>query len=310
MRCVLLLLVGISFVLSGLAAFNPFVDGALADVRVCVVDDVDAPVANAEVSLIFYTAPQKAEVVKGMTDTNGFFLAQQNCTEELRVVVRKAGHYETVQYAPEYQQSSIAEVERTKRWSNGTVNVPVVLRRQLKPVKMKFHAVDFMPFPITNEIVKLDLELMAWCPPYGSGKRDDVHFVFDGWRNPQDWDDYHEHLKVVFPNCVDGFYFQTIEPKSAFRYAYCAQTNVVYQKSLELRHIHTTDGIKESKKIPDNIYLIYRVRTETNELGQITHAHYGRIGEKFTQYFGLTMKNWFNPVDNDTNIESLEVKTK
>lgn len=302
-RSIVLLGVGVSLAITALAAFNPFADGAMADVRVCVVDDEGAPVSEAAVSLVFYTAPQKADVIRGMTDKNGVFCSRHRCTEELRVVVRKVEHYETVRYAPEYRQNTVEEATRTKRWSKGTVDIPIVLKRHLQPLKMTVHEVDFKPFPNTNKVVKLDLELLEWCPPYGNGKRDDLHLVFDGWRNPQDWDDYHEHLKVVFPNCEDGFYPLSVEPTSAFRYAYRAQTNAVYQKSFEFRHVHTADGVKESTRLPPDTYLIYRIRTQTNELGQVTHAHYGRIGEKLTQYFGLTMKSWFNPSDNDTNLE-------
>lgn len=305
-RSIVLLGVGVSLAIAALAAFNPFVDGALADVRVCVVDDAGAPVPGASVSLVFYTAPQKADVIKGVTDADGVFRSRHLCTEELRVVVRKAEHYETVRYAPEYRQNTAEEAARSRRWSKGTVDVPIVLKRRLQPLKLAFHAVDFKPFPCTNEVMKLDLELLDWCPPYGSGKRDDLHLVFDGWRNPQDWDDYHEHLKVAFPNGEDGFYLSPVDPTSAFRYPYRAQTNAVYGKSLEFRHVHTAEGVKESEKLPPETCLVYRVRTETNELGQVTHAHYGRIGERFTQYFGLTMTSWFNPTDNDANLECAE----
>lgn len=49
--------------------------------------------------------------------------------------------------------------------------------------------------------------------------------------------------------------------------------------------------------------LVYRVRTETNELGQVTHAHYGRIGDGVSQQIGLSMRSWFNKKDNDSNLE-------
>ena len=53
----------------------------------------------------------------------------------------------------------------------------------------------------------------------------------------------------------------------------------------------------------ENEYFIFRTRTETNELGQVTHANYGRIGEKLNLAIGLSVKTWFNPKDNDTNLE-------
>ena len=87
-------------------------------------------------------------------------------------------------------------------------------------------------------------------------------------------------------------------------YAYNADTNQRYQSEIKLRHNYTYGkGVTESKKIDDGEYLIYRVRSQTNEFGRVTHAHYGRIDEKFSQVLGLSIRSAFNPTDNDTNLE-------
>ena len=70
-----------------------------------------------------------------------------------------------------------------------------------------------------------------------------------------------------------------------------------------LPYAFTEDGITEAKRFPKDEYLVYRVRTRTNEVGQVVHAHYGRIGESFGHYIGLSTKCWFNLNDNDTNLE-------
>ena len=41
----------------------------------------------------------------------------------------------------------------------------------------------------------------------------------------------------------------------------------------------------------------------TNEVGNVVHANYGRIGERSDHMFGLRMKTWFNRNDCDTNLE-------
>ena len=64
-------------------------------------------------------------------------------------------------------------------------------------------------------------------------------------------------------------------------------------------------GIVESVKIPEDEYLICRVRTETNSVGRITHAKYVRITD-INQVLGLTITTWFNPIDNDTTLEAAE----
>lgn len=303
----LLLLFGLWCICNAASAYDLLRDGALADVRFHVCDDRGVPVADVDVTLCFQKTFTRATVVKCKTDETGFCSAKERSIGELRAYFRKDGYYETL-LRPTFRQWDWKMAQELRKWSDGTMESEIVLKKKRNPVRMTFHSVDFKPFPATNEVVKFDLESLEWCPPYGNGRHDDVHFVFDGWRNPQDWDDYHEHLKVSFPNAADGVCRLSVDPTSAFKYAYHAQTNAVYEKELAFRHVHTVAGIGESQKLPPDVYLVYRVRTQTNELGQVTHAHYGRIGEKFTQYFGLTMKSWFNPADNDTNLECTDIR--
>ncbi len=298
----LILIAGLCCIGNVTLAYDLLRDGALADVRFHVCDDHGALVADVEATLCFQKTFTKATVVKCKTDEAGFCSAKERSIGELRAFFRKDGYYET-SVRPAFRQWDWKKAQEMRKWSDCTMESEIVIKKKISPVMLKYHSVDFKPFPATNEVVKLDLESFEWCPPYGNGRHADVHFVFDGWRNPRDWDDYHEHLKVSFPNAADGAYQLSIDPASAFKYAYRAETNAVYEKEFEFRHVHTVAGIMESRKLPPDAYLVYRVRTQTNELGQVVHARYGRIGEKFTQYFGLTMKSWFNPTDNDTNLE-------
>ena len=59
--------------------------------------------------------------------------------------------------------------------------------------------------------------------------------------------------------------------------------------------------------LPDDEYLVFRTRTATTQLGQVTSADYGRIGEKPNLAIGLSMKAWFNPKTNDANLEDARV---
>ena len=285
------------------AAYNPFVDGARADVCAHVMDDAGLPVKDAEISLVFMTGAQKVSIAKGLSDASGLYTAARDCNGEMRAWIRKEGYYdtETGMVLHEIQPTEITV--RTRHWSDKTIDMSFVLKKKRDPIKTVFHAVDFKPYPITNATLKLDLERLDWCPPYGKGRHDDMHLVFDGWRNPADWDDFHEHLKISFPNCADGFYRLKVDQTSAFPYAYHAAQDTTYEKELVFRNVHTRNGITESKKLSADTYLVYRVRTQTNELGQVVHAHYGRIGEKFRQNIGLSIKSWFNAKDNDTNLE-------
>ncbi len=282
--------------------YNPYVDGARAAIRIVVCDERGKPVPNAHLIIGFQQSPERGKTVMGTTDAKGTFCCEEKTTSIVNVWAEKDGYYKT------HVRKSVAvrakkEVIGSRRWSQEPVAIPFVLKAMRNPLKLTCHSVDFKPFPDTNVVVKLDLETLAWCPPYGNGQHDDLHLVFDGWRNPNDWDDFHEHLKIEMPNGADGFYVAKTEPTSAFKYAYAADTNATYRKSFAFRHVHKAEGITESKRLAADEYLIYRVRTQTNELGQVTRAHYGRIGEKFSQYIGLSIKSWFNPNENDTNLE-------
>ena len=287
------------------AEYNPFVDGAAADVRVCVVDDRGAPVSGARVSLVFLTDIQKVDVAKGLTDSNGHFNAVRNCIGEMRICVQKDGYYETSrQSVREFRKLDGTAVIQQRRWADATVTIPIQLKKIRNPVRLKSNAVQYRGFPATNEVLRLDLERLDWCPPYGHGKHDDLHLTFDGRSNTDGHGGFFGHLKVDAPHCADGFYSARVDSFSSFKYAYAASTNSVYRKTVELRHAYEYGkGVVESKKLAAGEYLIYRIRSQTNELGEVTHAHYGLIGEGFRQVLGLTMRSVFNPTDNDTNLE-------
>lgn len=283
-------------------AYDLLREGAVADVRLQVLDDQGTPVEGALATICFQRTFEKSDVVTCKTDKDGTCAAKHKTIGGLRAYLEKDGYYKT-SIQPLFRQWEWRKAQETQKWSACTMESTVCLKKRRMPVQTAFHAVDFKPFPDTNVVVKLDLETLAWCPPYGNGRHDDLHLVFDGWRNPNDWDDFHEHLKVEMPNGADGFYVAKTDPTSAFKYAYAADTNATYRKSFTFRHVHKAEGITESKRLAADECLIYRVRTQTNEFGQVTRAHYGRIGEKFSQYIGLSIKSWFNSNENDTNLE-------
>lgn len=288
------------------AAYDPFVDCAKVEMSIRVLDEKDAPVEGANVIVAYQIAPEKGEVDKGKTDSTGYFTTKGRCNSVVNIEIEKTGFYRA-HIRESVTKSAIESVVASRRWVQTPLSINVILNRICEPVQLLMHSVDFKPYPATNEVLKLDLETLEWCPPYGNGKHDDLHLIFDGWRNPEEWLDFHEHLEVTMPNCLDGFYRQKLNAQSELHYAYRANTNAIYEKTLEFRHAVKPSGNTESKRLGKDEYLIFRVRTETNALGQVTHAHYGRISEKFSQYIGLSMRSWFNTTDNDPNLEDAKV---
>lgn len=284
-------------------AYSPIIDGALADVRIKVIDDMGEAVPDATISVTFYTAPEKVDVKRGKTDADGCFSAKGKCIGEAHVWIRKDGYYET-KTAPAFRVLPDKDAERLRKWSNGTVETKATLKKKRNPVTTSFHAVDYLyPIPATNEIVRLDLETFKWCPPYGDGKHDDLHMLYEVWQDQGNWLSFHKKLTITAPNCVDGFYRRKVDATSGFRYEYSAATNEIYEKTI-VYNVDRRGGKPDVVELPrEDESFTFRMRTVTNEVGEVVQANYGRIGERSGHMFGLRMKTWFNTKPNDTNLE-------
>ena len=290
------------------AAYSPIIDGALADVRIKVVDDMGEAVPDATISVTFYTAPEKVDVKRGKTDAEGCFSAKGRCIGEAHAWIRKDGYYET-KMDPAFRALSDKEAERLRKWSDGTVETTATLKKKRNPVTTSFHAVDYLyPIPATNDVVCLDLETFKWCPPYGDGKHDDLHMFYEVWQDKDNWLSFRKKLTITAPNCVDGFYRRKVDATSGFRYEYTAVTNEVYNKTI-VYNVDRRGGKPDVVELPpDDEFITFRMRTVTNEVGEVVQAHYGRIGERSGHMFGLRMKTWFNPKPNDTNLEDARMR--
>lgn len=283
-------------------AYSPIIDGALADVRIKVVDDMGEVVPDAKVAVVIYTTPNKADTKRGETDSDGCFSTKGRSYGEVEVYASKDGYYDTHTTAA-FKNLPDKEVEKRHRWSDGTVETRIVLKKKRNSVETAFHLVDYATIPATNEVVCLDLETFKWCPPFGDGKHDDLHLFYEVWRNPSSWFSFQKKLTITAPNCVDGFYRRKVDMASKFRYDYSAQTNETYEKTI-VYNVDRRGGKPDVVEVPsDDEYFTFRMRTVTNDVGEVVQAHYGRIGERSDHMFGLRMKTWFNTKPNDTNLE-------
>lgn len=55
------------------AAYSPIIDGAVADVKIKVVDGIGEAAPDTTISVTIYTAPEKVDVKRGKTDAQGYF---------------------------------------------------------------------------------------------------------------------------------------------------------------------------------------------------------------------------------------------
>lgn len=298
------LLCGLTIAEVCVAAYNPFADGALAEVEVIVRNEDGSPVTNANVSIAFLVAPTKEDVQKGVTDARGAFRAScPTCIGRSVVEVSKDGYYDSFSRRS-VRVLSEAAVCKTRKWSEGAKREEVFLRRVRNPVAMTYHGDVGLCYPATNEVLKFDLERLDWCPPFGAGKRDDVHLLFEASRDPNDWLSFANNLHLRFPHCADGFYRAKVgHADSVFKYAYQADVQAKYERALDLFFGRTAQAVTNDVRLARDECLIYRVRTQTNEWGRVTSANYGMISEGLGHLLRLKMSALFNPRANDPNLE-------
>lgn len=286
-------------------AYSPIIDGAMADMRIKVVDDKNEAVSDASVSVTFYISPTKVDTKRGKTDAAGCFVANGRCIGEVHAWIRKDGYYDA-KVDPVFRTSSDKVVEKSGKWSDGTVETTAILKKKRNPIDLKYAHRQYWAFPATNETFYLDLELCKWCPPFGNGKNKDMALLYEAVEHPEaGWGvSYWNKLTLSLPNVADGFYAATANSTSQFPFEYEADCNATYVKSIVLER-ERKDNCMIKKQIPaDGEYFIFRTRTMTNSLGKVTSANYGRIGEKLNLAMGLSMECWFNSTDNDTNLEA------
>lgn len=294
------------------AAYNPFVDGAKADVCIKVVDDLDIPVKDATVSVVFMTDVQKVDVAKGVSDDGGCFGAARNCIGEMRLWVRKDGYYDTKTMPTEFRKYSAKEAEKTHRWSAETVELPVVLKKKRNPVKLvrRGGVYSDIKYPTHSGVMGFDLEKFDWCSPYGSGRYADIQVAREFWRSDEDWLKVYDKVVVTMTNCLDGAYFVDTDAFSSMKYPYAANTNVVFNKEFKFEYDRRSGTVDKNVAMPKGKCLVFRTRTSVDDEGRLKAAHYGIITETFDPFSDMDMEVIFNPTVNDANLEDISLDKK
>jgi len=137
--------------------------------------------------------------------------------------------------------------------------------------------------PVLNEPVGFDLFEGDWVAPHGKGKRADVFFrgekSFEGKLAHQDRKDYRTTLEISFPHELDGIQ-GFLGPENLALASQLIVPHVApvegYQDRLELLASRRPDG-KDLNYRDDRQMYIFRVRTQTDEDGEIVQANYGFI---------------------------------
>lgn len=276
-----------------------------------VVRDQDGrPVSKAKVEGWFGDVSQAGahDLFDGFTRTNGLLVARGKAgLKGVGGEFTKPGYYATQMKWPLSKDQCL----KMKRWD---VEIPVLLKRKVNPIPMHVRHVSIpglSPYAPPGKLqldkmTRYDLVKGAFLPPQGNGEIADIEVMWkvrmiarsqDGF--PVDFDTSSE---IRLTNCVDGICRGKPDGGengyngSCYISAYDAPadgyTNAVsLYRNVRGRKVDAND---------DRHYLWYlRIRTQTNEMGQVTNALYGKIYGQINGNFAC----FLNLTSNDRNVE-------
>lgn len=290
-----------------LSAAFPEVDrarqcGAQGQVTFRVVDSKGSVVEGAKISGAFFPSDSYADakVFEGHTDTNGLFAAKGTTVEDINYAVTKEGFYKTTGKYWFYRRGE--NCVRDGRWQPWNPIHTVVLREKRNPVPMYVKRIS-MPMPVRELSVGFNLEKGDWIAPYGKGISADLTFIYDD--DIKDFWTGTYKLKMECPGIGNGLYKKSKETGSLFASDYEAADNGL-RSVCDFVFSRTKDKILKDERVGDTEYLVFRVKTEIDEKGNVVRAKYGKIYGPVE--FGITKERliqfiyYFNP-DGTRNLE-------
>jgi hypothetical protein len=292
--------------------------GIPSAVKFRVSDDVDSPVTNVAVDGCFLDVSQSGarDRFNGSTDTNGHFLAKGEALIGVYARFVHNGYYSTtVRHMLDLKPRKDGKGWEQTRWE---VEIPVLLKRIRKPIPLYGKTVEYVemrkkskdkvgPYTLSS-LVAYDLQKGEMLPPDGKGEVSDIGFE---WKMAIHATnklgralDYDTLCEVRMTNVVDGIRRGALDggigehrdEGSAYISAYEAPREGYTNAITFYRNVRGT----KAESNDDQHYLYYfRIRTQTNEMGQVTNAFYGKIYGQINGSFTY----FLNPTPNDRNVE-------
>lgn len=279
--------------------------------NITVQDDVGQPVKNVALEGGFRDVSNAGsrDRFTGMTDTNGVLIAKGHALIGVGVRATAEGYYATITSVP-------LDMKMGMKIDHWDVTIPVVLKRVRNPIPMFVKEVE-NPYISTFEGVgkyrlagrsKYDIVKGDFLPPHGKGAVADLDYTWKmtiyatnkvGRALDKDM-----LLELRMSNVLDGICKgipdggkgQNRNEGSAYISAYEAPS-AGYTNTISLYwKVHGTKA--ETNDDKHDLYY-FRIRTQTNEMGLVTSALYGKI---YGQING-TFSYYLNPTPNDRNVE-------
>lgn len=284
------------------ADYRPDRDGASTTVGLDVVDMQGEPVEGAKVMFRVFTTFDKCYRVMRDTDKAGHCEITGKTRGEITVVATKDGcytSYGSLKYRDLPWEDAVAE----HRWTRGIVGNRITLKPVVNPQRHVSNGMTLKPLPVANQMLPFDAFVFDWCPPYGKGKVKDFEIGCYSFTNAVPRSRRGVRIRAV--QCVDGFVLRDVDEWSKFRYALNADKDASYDKEIRFGWLPNDENgvLAEGLGFDRDKYMIFRIRSKTNEVGKIVSAYYGIIDEGLDFQSGLSLGVQVNPEDNDTSLE-------
>lgn len=287
------------------AESNAQIPYPISKITIKAVDDTGKPIDHATVTAS-YDYPKgfgmgwgtSTKFFDGKTDEKGLFSITKSSAGRCNFRVSKEGFYDTSK-SYVFKEKSLLFV-----WSPWNPTFEIKLKKIKSPTPMYAKNTTAIKIPAVGTPVGYDLEKGDWVAPYGKGVISDFIFTFKvRFVKNDDWD---VSYKLTFSNEGDGIQgYDNPNDYGAYRWPYEAPEDG-YKKEVNwsaFYHPGGWSGINKSD-YKENRKYIFRVRSKTDEKGNIIEAKYGKINGdialSFGGYFGFVY--YFNP----TGSRSLE----
>lgn len=276
--------------------------GERVSIDLTVVDEDGVPVQDVETYMSFIHPSSDSTLgSKGYTDENGRISMANRALLGVGISLTKNGYYQS-----------------RRRTGYGDQTLEMEIRKVKNPVPMTINRISYSK-KFRQKVLKhkngiaFDLEVGDFVAANGEGKVPDIIISLK-----EDYTsvwDYQSFVSIKFSNPMDGFVpFEIInpnrlsksDPESYFKSAYFAPSKG-FVSQWDYKSISKGKEFFE-KSFNENRNYYFRVRTQTDEDGNIVSAHYGKIYGEFLNNTPQTI--YFNPKPNDRNIEPDLIRSK
>jgi hypothetical protein len=272
-----------------------------ARLTIKVLDEQDAPVPDAKVSLVFMDPATRARLpVEGLTGVEGVFTGEGHTDGAMGGSIAKDGFYRG---APAFERFTALKDNQWQPWGETYTSH---LRPVVNPVPM-YAQRGWIEVPSAGVPCGYDLEKSDWVAPNGKGAVSDLQFLLS--RRYVSRQDFDVSVTVTFANKLDGIQpaeMPNVGRHSAFKWLRQAP-ETGYSAMLETRFKSDPKSGLEQNANEEQMYF-FRVRS-VEQNGRLVSANYGKIkgglllAPSNSKTCKIELSYYLNPTSLDRNME-------